>query len=163
MACHREPCPSAVQLTGRQSDPAHLWMVERKKKLTHPLTKAGHSRTCFARLMAFLLYFLTSSPSLFCLFTLLPHCLSLSDYIKENGIQTLKRWFFRGISLPSSPSAGFRNKVLFLASTSQLRFIGLLCGKQSELGLSNSIISFFLWLSNIPLYIYTTTFYPFIC
>ena len=64
MVCLREPCPSAVQLTGRQPDPAHLWMAAEKKKLTHTLTEAGHSRRCFARLIALLLYFLTASPSL---------------------------------------------------------------------------------------------------
>ena len=64
MACLGEPCPSAVQLTGRSSDPAHLWMAARKKQLTHPLTEAGRSRRCFARLMALLLYSLTASPSL---------------------------------------------------------------------------------------------------
>ena len=47
-----------------RSDPAHLWMAARKKKLTLTLTEAGHSRRCFARLMALLLYFLTASLSL---------------------------------------------------------------------------------------------------
>ena len=112
-------------------------MAARKKKLTHPLTKVGHSRRCFARLMALLLYFHTASPSLFCLFTLLPHCLSLSDSIRETGIQTQIRWFFRDTSLPYSQSAAFPNKVVFLASIPHLRFVGLSCGKQSELGLGN--------------------------
>ena len=137
MACLREPCPSA--------SPAHLWMAAKKKKLTHPLTEAGRSRRCFARLMALLLYFLTASPSLFCLFTLLPHRLSLSDSIKETGVQTQRRWLFGDTSLPSSRSAGFPNKVVSLASTPRLWFIGLLCGEQSELGLSNifsSVVSF---------------------
>ena len=47
-------------------------------------------------------------------FTLLPHHRSLSDSIKETGIQTQIRWFFRDTSLPSSQSAGFPNKVVFL-------------------------------------------------
>ena len=49
------------------------------------------------------------------LFTLfyLPHLWSM----KEPGIQTLTRWLFGNISLPSSLSAGFLNKLLFLAST----------------------------------------------
>ena len=88
--------------------------------------------------MDLLLYFLTASPSLFCLFTLLPHRLSLSDSIKETGIQTQIRWFFRDTSLSSSQSAGFLNKVVFFASTPRLRFIGLSCGEQSELGLGNT-------------------------
>ena len=48
-----------------------------------------------AKLTAFLLYFLTSCPSLF----------------YKSGIQTLVRWLFWDISLPSSQSAGFPNKV----------------------------------------------------
>ena len=49
------------------------------------------------------------------LFTLfhLPHLWSM----KEPGIQTPTRWLYGDISLPSSLSAGFLNKVLFLAST----------------------------------------------
>ena len=95
MACLGEPCPSAVQLTEAQSDPTFLWMAARKTKLTDALTEAAHSRRCFARPMALLLYFLTASPSLFCLFTLLAHRLSPSDSIKETGVPTLIRWFFR--------------------------------------------------------------------
>ena len=67
-------------------------------------------------------------------FTLLPHCTSLSilpfDFsfslflslwcIKEPGIQTPRRWLFWGTSLPSSQSAGFPNKVIFLASVPHL-------------------------------------------
>ena len=41
-------------------------------------------------------------------------------YIKEPGIQTQIRWLFWGASLPSSRSAGFPNKVVFLASTPHL-------------------------------------------
>ena len=96
-------------------------MAAREKKLTHPLTEAGHSRRCFARLMALLLYFLTA----------------LSDSIKETGIQTRIRWFIGDTSLLSSRSAGFPNQVVFLASAPRLPFIGLSCGKQSKLGLGN--------------------------
>ena len=38
--------------------------------------------------------------------------------IKESGTRTLTRWLFWDISLPSSSSAGFLNKVVFVASTS---------------------------------------------
>ena len=96
-------------------------MAARKKKLTHPLTKAWSLQEMFCQ---------TDGP-----FTLLPHRLSLSDCIKETGIQTQKRWFFRDTILPSSPSAGFLNKVVFLASTPGLQFIGLSGGEQSKLGL----------------------------
>ena len=95
--------------------------------------QAGHSRRCFARLID--------------LFTLLPPRLSLSilpfyftslsDSVKETGIQTLIRWFYGDPSPPSSRSAGFPNKVVFLASAPRLLFIDLLCSEQSELGLSN--------------------------
>ena len=33
-----------VQLTGRLSNPAHLWVAVDKKKLTHPLPNAGQAR-----------------------------------------------------------------------------------------------------------------------
>ena len=55
--------------------------------------------------MAFLLCFLTSS-----------YFLS----IKEPGIQTPTSWLCWDISLPSSWSAGFLNKVVFLAATPHL-------------------------------------------
>ena len=71
--------------------------------------------------MSFLLYSLTSSPSLF---------------YKRANIQTLTRWLFWDISLPSSQTAGFLNKVVFLVSPPHLQFIGLSCGEQSEFGLS---------------------------
>ena len=54
------------------------------------------------------------------LFTLVlyhhPHLWS----IKEPGIQTHIRWLFHDISLPSSWSASFLNKVIFFASTPRL-------------------------------------------
>ena len=65
------------------------------------------------------------------LFTLLPHCLSLSivpsDFIslllfslwlyERTWHPEPTRWLTWDISLPCSPSAGFPNKVVFLAST----------------------------------------------
>jgi len=71
IAALRKPAPlpecwsAFVQLTGKHPDPDHLGMAAGKKKLTHLLSQADQIRRCFARLMAFLLYFLTSSPSLF--------------------------------------------------------------------------------------------------
>ena len=53
------------------------------------------------------------------LFTLFPPPCHLWS-IKEPGIQTPKRWLFWNISLPSSWSAGFLNKIVFLASTPRL-------------------------------------------
>jgi len=38
-------------------------MASGKKKLTHPFPEAGQIKRYFAGFMAFLLYFLTSSPS----------------------------------------------------------------------------------------------------
>ena len=52
------------------------------------------------------------SPSLFCLLILIPH--GFSDSIKEPGIQT-PRWLLWDMSLPSSQSAYFLNKIIFLA------------------------------------------------
>ena len=52
-------------------------------------------------------------------FTLFPHLPHLRS-IKEPGIQTLTRCLFWDVSLLSSQSAGFLNKVIFLASTSRL-------------------------------------------
>ena len=57
---------------------------------------------------------------------------------KDPGVQPPIRWFFRGASLLSSLSAGFPDRVGFLASTPGPGFTGLLCGEQSELGLGNS-------------------------
>ena len=97
-------------------------MAARQKKLTHPLPKAGHSRGYLQNLWSF--YLSSSSSPLLCA-------------IKETGIQTPIRWLFWDFSLPSSRSTSFLNKVVFLASTPCLRFIGLSCGKQSELGVGN--------------------------
>ena len=109
--------------SGKHLDPVYLWMAARKKKLTHPLLGAAHSRGYLQNLWPF--SFISSSPSPLCA-------------IKETGIQTPIRWLFWDINLPSSWSTSFLNKVVFLASTPCLRFIGLSCGEQSKLGLSNS-------------------------
>lgn len=65
---------------------------------------------------------------------------SLLCSIKEPGIQTARRWLLRYISLPSSPSAGFPNKAIFLASTPYLPdSLAYPVRKQRELGLSNKV------------------------
>ena len=90
---------------------------KKKKRLTHP-SKGWPFPEMFLkteRLKTLSLYFSTASLSLFCLLTLVPHCFSPSDSVKELGIQTPTRWLLWDISLPSSRSAGFPNKVLFLA------------------------------------------------
>ena len=96
--------------SGKHPDPVHLWMAARKKTLTHPLPEAGHSWGHLQNLWPF--HFTSSSPPPLCA-------------IKETGTQTTIRWFSGDISLPSSWSAGFPNKVVFLASTPFLQFIGL--------------------------------------
>ena len=68
--------------------------------------------------------------------------LSTCGWLQERIINTSppRDWPFQGIfatSLPSSQSAGFLNKLVFLASTPCLWVIGLSCGKQSEFGLGN--------------------------
>lgn len=57
--------PFFIQLIGKHLDPVHLWMAAEKEELTLSLMEAGQTRRYFARLSAFLLYFLTFSP-LFC-------------------------------------------------------------------------------------------------
>ena len=97
--------------------PAHLWLEE----INTNLPKAGCSfGDVFARLKTLSLYIPTASPSLICLLTLAPHCFSLSDSTKKLGIQTLTKWVFWDTSLLSSQSAGFPNRVIFLASTPRL-------------------------------------------
>ena len=76
-----------------------------RKRRTYPLPEGWPLEETFSRLKAFLLCFLISS-----------HLWS----IKEPGIQTQIRWLFLGASLPSSWSAGFPNKVVFLGSTAYL-------------------------------------------
>ena len=117
-----EPCPSAWMLNKNAfvQDPVHLWMPTGRTKLTHPSPPRPIPGEIFAKLKAFLLYFLTSSFSLFCKRTYHP------DPIK---------WLFWDISLLSSWSASFLNKVIFFASTPSLRFIGLSFSQQREFGL----------------------------
>ena len=57
----------------------------------------------------------------------------------KNLASKITRWLFWGASLLSSWSADFLNKVIFLASTLHLRFIGLSCGEQSKFGLDNNL------------------------
>jgi len=59
---------------------------------------------------------------------------------KINQKTFLKRWLFWDISLWSSQSVGFPNKVVFFASTPNLCFYWLLCGEQSEFELSDKVI-----------------------
>ena len=131
MACLREHCPSAWILNqsafvqGNHPDPVLVWMAARKKKLTHPLPEAGHSRGYLKILWPF--YSTSSSPPPLC-------------SIKETSIQTPIRWFFGDTSLPSSWSAGFPNKVIFLASTPHLP-IHWPVVQWAKLGLSNKSIS----------------------
>ena len=80
----------------------------KKKKLTHPLMRLAIPQGYLQNLRPF--DFTYSSPPPLCA-------------IKEAGIQTPIRWFIRDTSLASSPSAGFLNKVVFLASTPRPRFI----------------------------------------
>ena len=65
--------------SGKHPDPVHLWMASRKKKWTHPLPEAGHSRAYLQNLGP--LYFTFSSP---------PALYA----IKETGFQTPMRWLF---------------------------------------------------------------------
>ena len=71
-------------------------MAAEKKKLTHSLPDAGQARRYFARLTAFLLYFLTSSPSLF---------------YKGNWLPDPDKMVLWDISPPASQMPGFPNKV----------------------------------------------------
>ena len=83
----------------------------------------------FARLMAFLLYFLIS-----------PHLCS----IKEPDIQTLIIWLFWDISVPSSQSAAFQIKLYSLPQHLICRLISLLCCRQrlgNRLGNSGKVNS----------------------
>ena len=82
---------------------------------------------------------------LFCkingLLTLLPHLLSFFFQKKKNkkGTQTPIIWLFWDISLPSSQSANFPNKVAIpCLNTSSVSLTGLLWSEESELELSNS-------------------------
>ena len=126
--CLGEPCPSAWILNRSPffMDPIHLWRAIGRTQLTHFFPKACHSIDICKICKTF--YFDSSSPPPLC-------------SIKEPDIQTQTRWLFWGISLPSSPSADFLNKVVFLASTLHLQFIGLSFSEQRKLGLGNEFTS----------------------
>ena len=68
-------------------------MAAEKKKVTYPLPDAGQARIHFAKLVAFLLYFLTSS------------------LYKINWYPDFNKTVFGDNSPPSPQSAGFLNKV----------------------------------------------------
>ena len=69
--------------------------------------------------------------------TVAPYCLSLW-LCNRTSIQTLTRCLLWGISLLSSRSAGFPNKVIFFASTPHLSdSLACHCGKQTVLGFGN--------------------------
>ena len=65
--------------SGKHMDSFHLWMATIKKKLTHLLPEAGHSRGYSHNLWPS--YFTSSSPPHLCI-------------IKETGTQTPIRWLF---------------------------------------------------------------------
>ena len=106
--------------SGKHPDPVHPVDGCKKEEINISPPWGWPFQGIFTKLLAFLL----------------PHLLPLCA-IKETGIQSPIRWLFWDFSLPSSWSAGLPNKVIFLASKPRLRFIGLSCGKQSELGLGN--------------------------
>ena len=74
--------------------------------------------------------------------------------MKETGIKTLIRWLFWDISLPSSWSASFLNKVLAWPLTRPLnynivcRLVGLLGGELSEHACGNSTL--LTWWPGLP-------------
>ena len=64
---------------------------------------------------------------------------SPSPFYKKHDIQTPTWWLFCDISLPSSPSASFPNKVTLLASIPHLsRLTGLSCSEQMVPGSGRS-------------------------
>ena len=104
MACLKEPWPSAWTLNQNAflQDPLHLWMATGREKLTVPSLRLAIPGDIFARLIAFLLYFLTFLPT----------------PIKQSGIQTPRRWLFCDRSLPLFQSTTFPNKVILCLNTS---------------------------------------------
>ena len=89
-------CLTKVPLISSQGDNLTLSTCE-KKRLTHPLQRLAVLKDVLKNQWPFLLYFLTDSPSPFCLLTLVPHHFSLGS-IKESGIQIPNRlvilWHF---------------------------------------------------------------------
>ena len=143
MACLREPCPSAwklnwnafVQLTAHRETfwpcpPVKVCRKGKKKKLAYLLHDAGHSRRYLQDQWPF--YF-SSLPH--------PHLCSR----KETGVQTLIRWYSRTDLLGC---LAFQIKSLFLASTTCLPIISLLCGKQTKFRFSNTLA---MWLASVLL------------
>ena len=162
MACLRGPCPSAW-LLNYSAFIVHreiIWpcpplKAAVKKRLTHPFPEMfckTEDTFYFIFLLplplysAFWLEFL--SPSLSVQFSrsvasdsLQPH---ESQHTRppcpsETGIQAPTRWLFRDISLPSSWSASFLNKVIFLASTPCLLDL-LACCAVSRLSLVSETV-----------------------
>ena len=101
-----------------------------KKKLAYLLHDAGHSRRYLQDQWPF--YF-SSLPH--------PHLCSR----KETGVQTLIRWYSRTDLLGC---LAFQIKSLFLASTTCLPIISLLCGKQTKFRFSNTLAT---WLASVLL------------
>lgn len=73
------------------------------------------------------------------LLTLFPHSHPQLWSIQEPGIQTLLRWLLRGISLPSSRSASFTKKVIFLVSTPHVSD-SLACPAASRVSLDSVMV-----------------------
>ena len=126
-----------TELMGPDAMTLVFWMLRFKpafllKRLTHPLQRQAIPLEMLSK---------TEDP-----FTLLPLSILPFDFhssllfsvcsIKESAIQTPLRWLFWGTSLLCSRCAGFL-KYFPCLNPSSLRFIGLLCSKQSKLGLSN--------------------------
>ena len=106
MACLGDPCPSAWILNPSAfvQDSGHLWMAagiqSPRLAIQGDICKING------------LFYFTSSP--------LP-----SLFYKRPGTQTPIRWLFWDISLLSSQTADFLNKVIFLALAPCLRLTGL--------------------------------------
>ena len=99
----------------------------KRKRLTNPFQRLALPGDvlqdwrpfCFTSLLHlsfYSLYFPNASPSLFCPWTLVPHCFSLSNYKRCWHPDPNKMFTLR----PSSQSASFPGKVIFLASTPHL-------------------------------------------
>ena len=130
MACHREPCPS--KLTVKLE---YLWSAHRqtfwpcspvkgcRKEINITLPQDWLFQEISARLRTFLLYFLTSFPSLF---------------YKRNWHPDPDKRYSQTLVYHLCECRAFWIKSLFLASTPHLSIIGLSCGKQTELGFVNN-------------------------
>ena len=102
----KQPDPVLPVEQGNNRTLFYLWMAARKKKLTHPLSEAGHSRGYLKNLWPF--YFTSSSPPPLCA-------------IKETGIQTpIKSYSFAstavsefGLLCGEQRELGFGNKLSY--------------------------------------------------